>query len=161
MCYLNIVKVFKQYCCFLYVESLWSAYTYEPMCVAWRKALKIIWNVPWQTHCRLITLLSDSAPFAVQLKARFVIFMCKALEHDNRAKVSYLNPMSVSGRNWHECVTIQNEVSMVNLNVKNVYKEECYDSVSVNEIDSISVVNEMIGVRHGWIKCEIFNIDDV
>ncbi len=72
--------------------------------VAWRKALKIIWNVPRQTHSRLIVLLSDSAPLAVQLQARFVKFMSKALEHDNPvvkyvAKVSCLNPMSVSGRN--------------------------------------------------------------
>ncbi len=70
------------------------------------------------------------------------------------------NPMSVSGRNWRDCVTIQNEVSMVDMNVKNVYKEEWYDSVSVNEIDSASVVKEMIDVRDGSVKCEIFNIDD-
>ncbi len=48
--------------------------------------------------------------------------------------------MSVSGRKWHDCVTIQNEVSMVDLNFKNVFKEEWYDSVSVNEINSESVV---------------------
>ncbi len=88
--------------------------------------MKIIWNVPRQTHCRLIALLSDSVPLAVQLKARFVKFTCKALEHDNPvmkyvAKVSCLNPMSVSGRNWRDCVAIQNEVSM---NIKNVYKEQ-------------------------------------
>ncbi len=58
-------------------------------------------------------------------------------------------------------ITIQNEVSMVDMNVKNVYKDECYDSVRVNEIDSASVVKEMIDVRDGSIKCEIFNIDDV
>ncbi len=69
--------------------------------------------------------------------------------------------MSVSGRNWRDCVTIQNEVSMVDMNVKNVYKEEWYDSVNVNEINSASVVKEMIGVRDGSVKCEIFNIDDV
>ncbi len=97
-------------------------YNYEPMCVAWRKALKIIWNIPRKTHCRLITLLSDSAPLAVQLKARFVKCMCKPLEHDNPvvkyvAKVFCLNPMSVSGRNFCDCVTIQNEVSMVDMNV--------------------------------------------
>ncbi len=34
-----------------------------------------------------------------------------------------------------DCVTIQNEVSIVDMNVKNVYKEEWYGSVSVNEID--------------------------
>ncbi len=57
--------------------------------------------------------------------------------------------------------TIQNEVRMVDMNVKNVYKEEWYDSVSVNEIGSASVVKEMIDVRDGSVKCEIFNIDDV
>ncbi len=40
-------------------------------------------------------------------------------------------------------------------------KEEWYDSVSVNEIDSASVVKEMIGVRDRSVKQEIFNIDDV
>ncbi len=69
--------------------------------------------------------------------------------------------MSVIGRNWRDCVTIQNEVSMVDMNVKNVYKEEWYDSLSVNEIDSASVVTEMINVGDGSVKCEIFNIDDV
>ncbi len=69
--------------------------------------------------------------------------------------------MSVSGRKWRDCVTIQNEVSMVDMNVKNVYKEEWHESVSVNEIDSASVVKEMIRVRNGSVKCEIFNIDDV
>ncbi len=67
--------------------------------------------------------------------------------------VSCLNPMSVSGPNWRDCVTIQNEVSMVDMNVKNVYKEEQYDSVSMNEIDSASVVKEMIDVRDGSVKC--------
>ncbi len=53
------------------------------------------------------------------------------------------------------------EINMVDMNVKNVYKEEWYESVSVNEIDSASVVKEMIDIRDGSIKCEIFNIDDV
>ncbi len=38
---------------------------------------------------------------------------------------------------------------MVDMNVKNVYNEEWYDSVSVNEIDSASVIKEMIDVRDG------------
>ncbi len=62
-----------------------------------------------QKHCGLIALLSDSVPLAVQLKARFVKFMCKALEHDNHVvkcgvTVSCLNSMSVSGRNCSDCV---------------------------------------------------------
>ncbi len=49
-------KLFKQYCCFFYGAPLWSVDNFEPTCVAWRKALKIIWNVPRQTHSRLIAL---------------------------------------------------------------------------------------------------------
>ncbi len=75
--------------------------------------------------------------------------------------VACLNPMSVGGRNWRDCITIQNEVSMVDMNVKNVYKEEWYDTVSVNEIDRASVVKEMIDVRDGSVKCETFNIDNI
>ncbi len=91
--------------------------------------------------------------------------MCKALEHDNPvvkyvAKVFCLNSMSVSDETG-VTVTIQNEVSMVDMNIQNVFKEEWYDSVSVNEIDSTSVVKEMIDVRDGLVKCEIFNIDDI
>ncbi len=31
--------------------------------------------------------------------------------------------------------------------------------MSVNEVDSASVVKEVIDVRDGSVKCEIFNID--
>ncbi len=76
--------------------------------------MKKIWYVPRQTHGRLIALLSDSVQLAVQLKARFVQFMCKALGHENLgvryvANIACLNPISVSGRNWCDCVIIQNE----------------------------------------------------
>ncbi len=60
--------------------------------------------------------------------------------------------MSVSERNWPDCVTIQNEVSMVDMNVTNVYKKEWYDQVSVNEIDSVSVVKEIIDVSKGRVS---------
>ncbi len=76
-------------------------------------------------------------------------------------KFPALIPWPLVERNWCTCVTIQNEVSMVDMNVKNVYKEEWHDSVNENEIDSTSVVKEMIDVRDGSVKCEIFNSDDV
>ncbi len=62
---------------------------------------------------------------------------------------------------WCDCVIVQNEVSMVDMNVKNVYNEEWYASISLNEIDRASVVKIIIDVRDGVVKCEIFNIDDV
>ncbi len=66
------------------------------------------------------------------------------------------NPMSVSGRNWHGCINFAQDISMFGINVKQVYSE-WYD----NEIDSVCILREMIEVREGMAKCDIFNIDDV
>ncbi len=49
---------------------------------------------------------------------------------------------------------------MIGMNVKQV-DSEWYDTVSDNEIDSICILRDMIEVREGRAKCDIFNIDDV
>ncbi len=68
--------------------------------------------------------------------------------------------MSVSGRNWRECIHFTPDISMIAMNVKQVYSE-WYDTVIDNEIDSVGILREMIEVREGRAKCDIFNIDDV
>ncbi len=62
-------KLFKQ--CFLWAP-LWSFNDFEKISVAWRKALRVLRNVPRETDCRIISLLSKSAPLSIQLKARFL-----------------------------------------------------------------------------------------
>ncbi len=91
--------------------------------------------------------------------------MCKALVHDNSTlkfvtKLACQNPMSVRGRNWHDCINFAQDISMISMNVKQV-SGEWYDTVSDNEIDSVCILREMIDVREGMAKCDIFNIDDV
>ncbi len=49
---------------------------------------------------------------------------------------------------------------MISMNVNQVYSE-WYDTVSDNEIDSAYTLREMIEVREGMAKCDIFNIDVV
>ncbi len=89
--------------------------------------------------------------------------MCKALVHDNStlkyvAKLACQNPMSVSGRNWCDCINLSQDISMISMNLKQVYGE-WYNTVS--EIDSVCILREMIEVREGMAKCDIFNIDNV
>ncbi len=91
--------------------------------------------------------------------------MCKALVHDNSTlkyvtKLACRNPMSVNGRNWRDCINFAQDISMISMNVKEVYGE-WYDTVSDNDIDSVCILREMIEVREGRVKCDIFNIDDV
>ncbi len=116
-----------------------------------------IWNIFY--------LLSESVPLSIQLKAPFFKCMCKALVHDNSTlkyvtKLDCQNPMSVSRRNWHECFNFAQDISMISMNVKQVYGE-WYDTVSDNEIDRVCILREMIEIREGRAKCDIFNIDDV
>ncbi len=91
--------------------------------------------------------------------------MCKALVHDNSTlkyvtKLACQNPISVSGRNWLDCVNCAQYIRMISMNVKQVCGE-WYDTVSDNEIDSVCILREMIEVWEARAKCDIFNIDDV
>ncbi len=75
-------------------------------------------------------------------------------------KLACQNLMSVSGRNWREYINFPQDISMISMNVKQVYNE-WYDTVSDNEIDSVYILREMIEVMEGRAKCDIFNIDNV
>ncbi len=133
---------------------------FDKIRVAWRKALRVLWNVPRETHCRIIALLSESAPLSIQLKACVLKFMCKALVLKYVSKLACQNPMSVSGRNWHYCINFAQDINMICMNVKQVYGE-WYDTVSDNEMNSVCILREMIEVGQGRAKCDIFNSDDV
>ncbi len=66
--------------------------------------------------------------YQIQLKACFFKFMCRALVHDNSTlkyvtKLACQNPMSVSGRNWYDCIHFAKDISMIRMNVKQVYGE--------------------------------------
>ncbi len=84
--------------------------------IAWRKALKIIWNLPYATHKRILSFLFGSAPVHIQLKARLVKFMHKALNYNNSeiksaTKYACNSPMSVCSRNWREFVCVNGIVT--------------------------------------------------
>ncbi len=76
-------KLFTQFCCSFYGTPLWGCHDFEQISVAWKKVLRVLWNVPRKTHFSIIVLFSESAPLSIQLKACFFLFMCKALVHDN------------------------------------------------------------------------------
>ncbi len=61
--------------------------------------------------------------------------------------------MSVCGRKWSEYVCVN---GVVTDSVKEIYSE-WYGSVDVTEIDTMSVLNDVIDVRDGWGSCSILN----
>ncbi len=112
----------------------------------------------------VLPLLCCSAPMHVPLKARFVKFIHKALNHKNSViksvtKYACNNPMSAYSRNWSEFACVK---GVVTKNVKEIYNE-CYGSMDVKEMDNVSVLNDMIDDRckGWWGSCSILYIEDV
>ncbi len=56
----------------------------------------------------------------------------------------------MSGRNWPDCINFAQDISMISMNVKQVYGE-CYDTISDNEIESVCILREMIEGRE-WLN---------
>ncbi len=76
--------------------------------------------------CQKYAIQAVTSPPSVQLKARFVKCKCKDLQYDNSTlkyvtKLACQNPMSVSGRNVHDYVNFAHDISMIGMNVKQVY----------------------------------------
>ncbi len=69
-------KLFKQYCCSFYGSSVWlltSKRCYD-ICVAWRRVLRKLWNVPYRTHNKIIAILFNNLPLEMSLDTRFIKF---------------------------------------------------------------------------------------
>ncbi len=94
------------------------------LCVAWRKALRIIWRVHPQTHSDVIAALSGQKLLIFSLRARFVIFFNKCLEHDNNVvkSVAFIcksNPITCAGNNYRMLLNTKIELTIEGLSVWN------------------------------------------
>ena len=70
-------KLFNQYCCFYYGSQLWPLYndSFSNVCTKWRKAIRRMWDLPCNTHCGLLPLVSELFPIDISLCCRFIKFM--------------------------------------------------------------------------------------
>ncbi len=130
----------------------------ESLCVAWKKALRIIWTVHPQTHCDVIAVLSGQKPLIMSLRARFVKYFNKCLENDNNVvkSVAFIcksNTMSCAGNNYSMLLNAKNELTIEGLSVWN---ERC---CKLNY--SINVIKEMVDVRNEFKECQGFSREEL
>ena len=54
-------KLFQSYCMSIYGCELWSLSNVKinDLCIAWRKSLHRVWELPYNTHCYILPLLSQ------------------------------------------------------------------------------------------------------
>ncbi len=90
--------------------------------------------------------------------------MCKALVHNNSTlkyvtKLACQNPMSVSGRNWRDFINFAQDISMISMNVKQVYGEWYDTVVSDNDIVSVCILRKKMISVTSLIKTQIIDYE--
>jgi len=72
------IKLFKAYCSSIFGCELWAldSNTVDEFCIAWRKGLRRVLNLPYNTHNYLLPLLTETLPVFDELckrSSRFVV----------------------------------------------------------------------------------------
>ena len=78
-------RLFHSYCISYYGCVLWdfSCSAVDDFCIAWRKGIRRIFNLPHQTHGYLLPLLCDCLPVYDDLCLRFMNFMRACMAHQS------------------------------------------------------------------------------
>ena len=78
-------KLISTYCMDLYGSQLWNYGTGYPeiFYVAWRNVARLIWKLPFRTHCNLLHTINNCYPIEFILEKRCIKFLHSCLSSDN------------------------------------------------------------------------------
>ena len=105
-------KLFSTYCSSMYGCQLWSLddSSVNDLCTAWRKGLRRIWSVPYNTHGNILYGLSGDLPIYDEICKRSLHFVATCLHHScdlisffARHGITCARGTSIFGRNITTC----------------------------------------------------------
>ena len=98
-------RLFGAYCTSFYGCELWdlSGGSLSAFCMAWHKALRRIWNLPYRTHCHLLPLLCNCMPVLDEICKRSLKFLQTCLFHNTTLIRSVAQFSLTEGRNSSPC----------------------------------------------------------
>ena len=150
LCYFSQVgdvpklKLLKSYCSNHYGCELWNLFhaAISDVCIAWRKGLRGVWSLPFNTHTALLAPLSDSLPLMNQICRRTLSFTvdclscnCNLIYFASRRAVNFGPMFSPTGCNVMFCCERYQQV----VTVDNVYN--C--SLSPNAIRNYCIISSL------------------
>ena len=79
-------SLFSTYCLDAYGSQLWKFYNNSNAMyfTAWRKIIRKLWCLPYQTHCRFLHTINDSIPIDVILEKRCIKFLWSSINSFNQ-----------------------------------------------------------------------------
>jgi hypothetical protein len=160
------LKLFKSYCSSMYGCELWDLNnrSVEDFCIAWRKALRRIFNIPHHSHSFLLPILSDTIPIFDELCKRSARFITSCFFSPNRLVQfvswhsvvfsKYNSPLGSNAwfccnrYNWLTDLFILNLVPLNN----NFFKNWYHAGVPDNEFHTAMALLEALFIREGFVS---------
>ena len=156
--------LFKQYCSSHYGCVLWDLTNskLEDYCIAWRKGVRKIWSLPYDSSRLNVSLISDSLPLFDEICRRTMNFVYTCLNSDSEMIRSVvLNGVNGSrlsspiGRNAVFCALRYN-IPLRNIGAtkisSNVLFEQFKSDVSTDQFVLANVLREAILIRDGVLS---------
>jgi hypothetical protein len=97
----------------MYRCELWSlsSRNIDDICVAWRKSVRRIWSLPFNTHCELLRALGQCLPVLDEICKRCLRFLYSCVNHETTLirsvainGIVYGRGYSLIGRNMMFCL---------------------------------------------------------
>jgi len=165
------LKLMKAYCNSFYGSVLWDLTntSIRDVCIAWRKGLRRIWDLPHITHCNLLPLLCDTLPLMDELSCRCATFITNVLDSDNdavsyaaRHGVYFSRMLSPIGRNALFCC-LRYGVQLRNIAFIKKFVVHGYVrySQSPDVIHTARCLLELLYVKHGYSSLSLFSRDEL
>jgi hypothetical protein len=78
-------RLFRSYCTSFYGCELWSlaSSSIEDLCIAWRKSVRLVWNLPLSAHCFILPLICNCLPVFDEICRRSVNFTRACVSHES------------------------------------------------------------------------------
>ena len=166
-------RLFTSFCSSHYGCELWNLLSpaIDKYCVSWRTALRRIWRIPQNSHCRLVPLLANCLPLNLIFCRRLTRFVSSCLSSESqlvssiaRHGICYARMASVIGRNIHHCAKEFNfspHYLNAGLISSAIVDKHYFEVLSDSDVDCAARATELIMVRDGHSVLANWNIEDI
>ncbi len=135
-------KLMSSYCLDVYGSQLWNYgddYV-KKFYVAWRKAVRKIWDIPYKTHCTFLHVINETKPIDIMLENRCIKFVWSCINSKNTIVRSVMysamgNRASAMGENYRYFSYKYNITPVIWHSSYNKVKN-CIDNYVLDNIDN-------------------------
>ena len=164
-----VINLYRIYACSFYSSSLYDLFSCKltRLYTAWNKSVRILFNLPLDTHTYLIETISRTLHLKVMLCSRFIAFHKTNMKTPRHAiqlltKMSKSDQRTTYGRNLKNIADECNKKldELTNNDVKKIMK---FKDVPAEEVWRVKLVDELLGIKFGGLETimEDSEIDDI